>query len=326
MNIEFIPDSLKEIEENIKSVSTNSDIANNFYKNIETIKIEETGEELYDNGIGEYNTKTNTIRVKKGLSPEEKALTIYHELIHMSGTVVDENNEVVRTGFRDERLPEYYKYNRGLTEGFVEQETRKSKIVKNSSPKSINELMVGQLSQIISPSTISKSYYSAQGIELIKRELYDVTRSPKLIEPLLYNMELNDKMFKVATFTTTLNNVQTLMFECFKLKIKRVEETYYNRGEDGKAIINLLINDYEENLITPEVLERLGKDPHAFGIEETLNKFYQFKAKYSEIDKDNNIKTSKGRNVAAFSNMLLLSIITGIIAIGIIIFGVYLGM
>ncbi len=329
---------LEEIVSNNPSISNNPiapnfiewiesfipvDARDNFYKNVETLKIEEMKE--VEKGItAYYNAKENTIcllPIDSYASELEYTKNLFHELLHMASSRYDKETGEVLSGL-DKAESDFSESNRGLTEGITEVIAFNG--LSQSIGKSTEGLIVEQLSRLVDPNVIIESYFANKGITDIKSGLDTIGNDSNRSEELLRDIEINYCFSDEADAQNALGNIQDNLIDFFKMK---VDKGLIDNTIDIEAL-PAIFESYEECLITPTKLVLLGKEPDCFdGIKESIVKFDEYKRRYMALaapTSDYEVGHSISR--AGFSTVVLLSLITFIIAVGIIVLGVYLGM
>lgn len=354
-NSSYIYTSMKlnEVLENNESITNNElapnllewlegiipvDSRDNFYRNVETLKIQEV-EELDSNDIlGEYNAKENTISMlsrDKYVSDEEYAKTLLHELIHMSSSKYEKETMKTISGL-DESVLDFNKRNRGLTEGITEVIAFNGVrgIDKKASIYCMEGLLADQLSRLINPNIIMDAYFNNKGTDDLTRELRRIGYASDKAYGLFRDIELNFLFSRESEKENVLGNIQSSLLDYFekKLKVGIMNDTI------PLEQVPALFDDYGKALITPPKLKAMGYDPEKFeGVAESVKKYLDLKAMYNialsmdEEQQVNEIEETKEQNkfglkAAGYSSVVLLSIVTAVIALGIIVLGVYLGM
>lgn len=300
-----------------------ADSKDTFYANMENLEIQEVSEMPYKNVTGYYNAKDNIICMypKENYESEvQYAMTLLHELIHASSTKVNEKGEIV-SGF-DKVGSDFANSNKGLTDGVVQIITFLG--VSQAMVKDIDGMIVDQLSKIVDPTIILESFFSNKGTTDIKNSLDSLGLENTKSEELLTNIEINHWFEPEASQQNILGNIQDTLVEYF---IKKVENGLINNTIDMEQLPTIF-DEYEETLIDPIKLKLLGKDSECYeGITDSIKKFNSYKKRYTYlVNPEKYNEEGYSISKAGFSTVVLLSLITFIIAIGIIVLGVYLGM
>ena len=300
-----------------------ADSRDTFYANMENLEIQEVSEMPYKNVTGYYNAKDNIICMYPKDSYESEvqyASTLLHELIHASSTKVNEKGEIV-SGF-DKVGSDFADSNKGLTDGVVQIITFLG--VSQAMVKDIDGMIVDQLSKIVNPTIILESFFSNKGTTDIKNSLDSLGLENTKSEELLTNIEINHWFEPEASQQNILGNIQDTLVEYF---IKKVENGLINNTIDMEQLPTIF-DEYEETLIDPIKLKLLGKDSECYeGITDSIKKFNSYKKRYTYlVNPEKYNEEGYSISKAGFSTVVLLSLITFIIAIGIIVLGVYLGM
>lgn len=307
---EMVPNLLEWLESIIPE-----DSRNNFYKNIDTLKIE--------SGPTSYNVEKNTISIDKSSYSDEYELSkdYLHELIHMASS-----NGKDKSGYDNCESTNLNEQNRALTEGIVEYLTNKG-INDTISNNSIECLVAGQLIEVVGLDVVLENFFKNGSLEHIESKLRDIKEQHynDQAEGLLRGIEIA-YTFKNADEQNVLGNVQLSLLDYFD---KKCENVY--KEPHGEEKIGTMINNYEKYLITSEKILIAGDSPSKYtGIDESIERFNGIKNKYTklveEINPEYPIEEYKYNPLskAGYSTLVILSILTTALSIGLIILGTVL--
>ena len=304
----------------------------NFYRNIGTLVIEEVEEIEKENVAGQYDAKENKIRMlhpSKYETEYDYAETLLHELTHMASSKYDFDTRKTISGL-DETVMDFRKRNRGLTEGITEviayNGVRNANEVRSGS--CIEALIAHQLSNIIDPSIIINSYFTNRGTEDMQEELMKIGYDDEKAFELFRSIEANYHFARESEKENALGNIQSSLLDYFETRLK----TGIENDTISPEQIPRLFTTYERSIITPSKMEKMGYNPEIFdGLQESVNKYLDIKARYGKYvsmatDNEKEISNAIPLGKAGYSSVIILSIVTAIIALGIIVLGVYLGM
>ena len=304
----------------------------NFYRNIGTLVIEEVEEIEKENVAGQYDAKENKIRMlhpSKYENEYDYAETLLHELTHMASSKYDFDTRKTISGL-DETVMDFRKRNRGLTEGITEVIAYNG--VKNAnevrSDSCMEALIAHQLSNIIDPSIIINSYFTNRGTEDMQEELMKIGYDDEKAFELFRSIEANYHFARESEKENALGNIQSSLLDYFETRLK----TGIENDTISPEQIPRLFTTYERSIITPSKMEKMGYNPEIFdGLQESVNKYLDIKARYGKYvsmatDNEKEISSVRPLGRAGYSSIIILSIVTAIIALGIIVLGVYLGM
>ncbi|MDD2434819.1 MAG: hypothetical protein PHO63_01040 [Bacilli bacterium] len=275
---------------------------NNFYRNLETLKLElnfdlinqeldgSTSKYFYTEA-GRYNTRKNELIMdvsshqellkisQKTENPEQffwlhTNATLLHELSHMASSYYDEKACLSYCGYDLYPAIEKHFSNRGLTEGMTEVIAMAGfpGTIEIASGYYIEALFINQLIQIVGKKVMAESYFGNEGTSKIEDELNKLIDEPEIASVLFRRIEDNFNLRDVKCQQTVLANIQSTLVTYFK---KKIESSYENK--DFSELENS-VNIFEAMLVTPEKLEVMEKDPHNYiGLDESIKEFYKLK-------------------------------------------------
>ena len=188
----------------------------------------------------------------------------------MASSSFDKETGVITSGFGDSvRL-----MNRGLTEGFTELLS----MISIPGTLEINSfyypfiLLSKQLVYLVGMDVMMESYFGTHDTRLIEKELNKIENNQGFSFGLLSNIEssfmIKENLGDVKQ--TFMGSAQNLMVYYFEQKmIKAIEERSISKKE-----VEELITDFENSLITPEILSlnKLNSENYV-GIDKSLNAF-----------------------------------------------------
>ena len=295
----------------------------NFYKNLETLRIEELRNSTSENVVGTYDAKENVIRIANTGNEQEYSKTLLHELIHMASSHYDKETDTVVSGF-DTLQDDYNKRNRGLTEGIAEVISRVGVPMENAEKEcDIEASIAGQLAQVVGEGTIIDSYFSSNGTARLEKELTSLIEDDAKVYELFRNIESNYYFNKKATKQNVVGKFQSTLIDYFD---KKCENEIFKEDTKIDNIVNM-ISSFERSLITPEKVN--DKEETKYDeLSESVIKFSNLKDKYSILlgqpfaEQEQTVDEAVYKKTG-FSNLLILSIITAILCIGILVFGIW---
>lgn len=157
VNEEFRESVYKFAEVMVQNFSMND--LTNFYNNIKTLKVS-YGEFISEGTTGIYRSDENKIV----LDEDQVDISIYHELFHMSSSIL--KDEITYSGFH-QYSPKLGNLGRGINEGYTELLSRRY-FVGDSSSYEYQFVIVNKLEELIGKEKMGNLYLNANLFGLIQ--------------------------------------------------------------------------------------------------------------------------------------------------------------
>lgn len=256
---------------------------NNFYKNIQTLKINYDKENISNNkSIANYDDTTNEINIfikniqeiaiKSKIPDDELAKlinqTTLHELCHVASSKYNEDTKIAVSGFNTYPTNLESEKNLGLTEGMTEIISMFGipNTLESNSTYYIEASIINQLISIIGNKELINSYFMNNGTSKLEAELNNYNQDPNISWNLFRNIETNFLLRNDNIKQTFLSTIQNTLIDYLNIKLKR--EDISNDEKDQSILL------FKQFIITPEKLKLLNKDPNNYvDLQTTINKF-----------------------------------------------------
>lgn len=256
-----------------------------------------------DTSIGGYNSKSNSIEIRpQGLwrlwklaqttdNPNEYYFrqymqTLLHELIHMSSTKFDIENNIALSGFDKYPSQNIREQNVGLNEGYTELIAMAGVPGTEDivSPYFIECCLISQLIQVIGIDALQESYFGNNGTELLESELCKLINNKEKAFELFRKIEVNYQLGNTCEKQNILGNIQLTMLDYLEKKI----ETLSVQGKSDE--IDQIIYIFENMIVTPKTLQAMGRNPNNYEeLTDSIIKLNEIKGKYcKQIDNNKN--------------------------------------
>lgn len=257
-----------------------------------------------DISMGGYNSKSNSIEIRpQGLwhlwkvaqvtdNPNEYYFrqymqTLLHELIHMSSTKFDKENNIALSGFDRYPSQDISEQNVGLNEGYTELIAMAGVPGTEDivSPYFIECVLINQLIQVIGIDALQESYFGNKGTKLLESELCKLINDKEKAFELFRNIEVNYQLGNTSGKQNILGNIQLTMLDYLEKKL----EILSVQGKDDE--INEIIYIFENMIVTPRTLQAMGRDANNYErVTDSIIKLDEIKGKYGkQLENNNNI-------------------------------------
>lgn len=283
----------------------------NFYRNLLTLNLNLNIEsiinsvdkkEKFNEEVGSYNAKENSIIISpayiKNLSElsigrndantyffTELNRTLLHEFSHMASTYYNKKNDDGMSGFGYINSNSTNKAYRGLTEGMADYISYQGNLEMDEvvSNYYLEALIVGQLLEITDKDVMYKSFFENKGIDEIKKSLNTIINNQNKSNELFDKIELNFCIRNRELPQTILTSLENNILDYYEKKI----DTLLEENKEETAIES--INRFEQLLITNEKVEKTKRNPENYIELDSVS--YKFENIKGKINKD---KKSKG--------------------------------
>lgn len=298
------------------------DCRDDFYKNLETLEINRVDGFDKNTTVASYNSMKNMININPNhphfKNKEEFEQTFVHELLHMASSNFDKETNKVLSGF-DEFTTSKFDFknrNRGLTE--VLSMIAVSNTTEYKSGYLVEALLIDQISQLIDNNVILESYFSNKGTAKLENELTKIGFDQEKAFRVFRDIEVNYLFTDDSEKQTTLANIQSSLIDYLDVKCKDI---FLNNSNEDE-MLSILLQRYEQVLITEDKLKINGKNPDKFiGLDESISKFYDIKNKYTNLlgtmneqpNLENEISNSKSMGYVKTSILFIISILISIV-------------
>lgn len=259
---------------------------NNFYNNIQTLKVDYVTDNLTNNySVASYNSSTNEIHIYPTKIQEAKKIamktsnpadylskqinqTILHELCHTASSRYDQDTKISKSGFNTYPTNQESERNLGLTEGMTEVISMYGipNTMELASNYYIEASIINQLISIIGNKELINSYFMNNGTSKLEEELNQYTKDSNVSWNLFRNIEANFCIQNDNIKQTFLGNIQNTLVDYLASKLKNAVIS----NEEKQQSISL----FKAFIITPIKLTIMKKNPDNYiGLQDSINKF-----------------------------------------------------
>lgn len=254
---------------------------------------------ITDIPIGTYDTKNNIIQIRPEQlwhlwkmaqttdNPQEYYFkqymqTILHELVHLSSSRFDKENNITLSGFDKYPTENIKEQNCGLTEGYTELIAMAGipSTEETISPYFIECCIINQLILIVGIDVLQESYFCSKGTDLLESKLYNLINDKEKAFALFRNIEINYQIGNTGQKQNILGNIQLTLLDYLEKKIELL--SIQNKYND----INQIIHIFENIIITPQTIQLIGRNPNNYeDLTDSIIRLNQLKGKYyKQID------------------------------------------
>lgn len=292
---DFLQENFIGMLRNIESIIP-EDSRENFYTNLKTLRLNFNDEIILKQHGGAYSPKNNEISIDKtminlagkNISREEEIfdeqtlMSMYHELLHMASTTIDDFGYV--SGFQNINRTEngeflYADILEGMTEGFTEYLTLLAFEKENFQTFSTYGRQVNSmnhLSLIVGLETIKKAYFNNKnGIKDIEKALQEIDGKTSHID--LYMDIESDYKFGIGNELFDSSTLSTIEKRLLELSNKKLENMRNKKPNLSKEYVKKYWIDVSKTMNSVENLQLIGENPSFYkGINDVAKIFKAF--------------------------------------------------
>lgn len=212
-----------------------------FYKNINSLKIYVNNENTKRLLIANRPSGSYSYKNEITLNSKSSNATLYHELLHLSSTLVED--DIIYTGFNQQSY-KYGDYGRGLNEGYTEH-LNKTYFCKYSVSAPYYEYlrdMAHVLEVILDNDFMQKCYFKADMLSVCNRLSFlvgeeDTLKLIKSLDYIYYFFKRKDHFLQEDLVLDAFREVNRILIKAFMERLKKYN---YNEEEENIKIKGLL--------------------------------------------------------------------------------------